>query len=87
MSDEIRPDWEQKLNAVKAAAARRASRRIVMRQVGARSGIADARLGTGSYPSASPRREHRGQQTLACPSPKRRDPVAGAALASVTSKR
>ncbi|WVF72274.1 hypothetical protein IAT40_007086 [Kwoniella sp. CBS 6097] len=34
--DEIRPDWEQKLNSVKAAAARRASRRIVMRQVGDR---------------------------------------------------
>jgi hypothetical protein len=35
-SDEIRPDWEAKLNAVKAAAARKASRRIVMRQVGDR---------------------------------------------------
>ncbi|KAK4687217.1 hypothetical protein P7C73_g2906, partial [Tremellales sp. Uapishka_1] len=34
--DQIRPDWETKLNAVKAAAARRASRRIVMRQVGDR---------------------------------------------------
>ncbi|WWC90116.1 uncharacterized protein L201_005049 [Kwoniella dendrophila CBS 6074] len=34
--DEIRPDWENKLNAVKAAAARKASRRIVMRQVGDR---------------------------------------------------
>ncbi|OWZ56877.1 zf-C3HC4 type zinc finger protein [Cryptococcus neoformans 125.91] len=34
--DEIRPDWEQKLNSVKAAAARRASRRIIMRQVGDR---------------------------------------------------
>ncbi|RXK38324.1 hypothetical protein M231_04366 [Tremella mesenterica] len=34
--DEIRPDWERKLNAVKAAAARRASRRIIMRQVGDR---------------------------------------------------
>ncbi|ODO03370.1 zf-C3HC4 type zinc finger protein [Cryptococcus wingfieldii CBS 7118] len=34
--DEIRPDWEAKLNAVKAAAARKASRRIVMRQVGDR---------------------------------------------------
>lgn len=34
--DEIRPDWEMKLNAVKAAAARKASRRIVMRQVGDR---------------------------------------------------
>lgn len=31
-TDEIRPDWETKLNAVKAAAARKASRRIVMRQ-------------------------------------------------------
>lgn len=36
MTDEIRPDWEDKLNAVKAAAARKASRRIVMRQVGDR---------------------------------------------------
>ncbi|CAD6573640.1 MAG: SNF1-interacting protein [Tremellales sp. Tagirdzhanova-0007] len=35
-ADEIRPDWESKLNAVKAAAARKASRRIVMRQVGDR---------------------------------------------------
>lgn len=34
--DEIRPDWEHKLNSVKAAAARRASRRIIMRQVGDR---------------------------------------------------
>lgn len=32
--DAIRPDWEMKLNAVKAQAARRAARRIVMRQVG-----------------------------------------------------
>lgn len=31
--DAIRPDWETKLNAVKAQAARRAARRIVMRQV------------------------------------------------------
>lgn len=35
-TDEIRPDWEMKLNSVKAAAARRAARRIVMRQVGDR---------------------------------------------------
>jgi hypothetical protein len=34
--DAIRPDWEAKLNAVKAQAARRAARRIVMRQVGDR---------------------------------------------------
>ena len=33
-TDQIRPDWEQKLNAVRAAVARRANRRIVMRQVG-----------------------------------------------------
>ncbi|EIN03659.1 hypothetical protein PUNSTDRAFT_123226 [Punctularia strigosozonata HHB-11173 SS5] len=34
--DYIRPDWEQKLAAVKAAVARRAARRIIMRQVGDR---------------------------------------------------
>jgi hypothetical protein len=33
-ADQIRPDWEAKLNAVRAAVARRANRRIVMRQVG-----------------------------------------------------
>lgn len=34
--DQIRPDWEQKLAAVRAAVARRANRRIIMRQVGDR---------------------------------------------------
>lgn len=34
--DYIRPDWEAKLEAVRAAVARRANRRIVMRQVGDR---------------------------------------------------
>lgn len=34
--DQIRPDWEAKLAAVKAAVARRANRRIIMRQVGDR---------------------------------------------------
>ncbi|KAG8927893.1 SNF1-interacting protein [Tulasnella sp. 417] len=34
--DQIRPDWEEKLNQVKAAVARRANRRIIMRQVGDR---------------------------------------------------
>ncbi|KDQ12307.1 hypothetical protein BOTBODRAFT_34594 [Botryobasidium botryosum FD-172 SS1] len=34
--DQIRPDWEDKLNAMKAVAARRANRRIIMRQVGDR---------------------------------------------------
>ena len=31
--DQIRPDWEDKLNSVKAQAARRASRRIIMHRV------------------------------------------------------
>jgi hypothetical protein len=34
--DRIRPDWESKLAAVRAAVARRANRRIIMRQVGDR---------------------------------------------------
>jgi hypothetical protein len=34
--DHIRPDWEAKLAAVRAAVTRRANRRIVMRQVGDR---------------------------------------------------
>ncbi|KAI0689132.1 hypothetical protein BC835DRAFT_1370284 [Cytidiella melzeri] len=34
--DQIRPDWEAKLAAVRATVARRANRRIVMRQVGDR---------------------------------------------------
>ncbi|KAF5386799.1 hypothetical protein D9615_001856 [Tricholomella constricta] len=35
-TDEIRPDWEAKLAAVRAAVTRRANRRIIMRQVGDR---------------------------------------------------
>ncbi|KAF8626303.1 hypothetical protein AX15_004973 [Amanita polypyramis BW_CC] len=35
-TDQIRPDWEAKLATVRAAVARRANRRIVMRQVGDR---------------------------------------------------
>ena len=34
--DQIHPDWEQKLAQVQAAVARRANRRIIMRQVGDR---------------------------------------------------
>jgi hypothetical protein len=34
--DSIRPDWEAKLAAVRAAVTRRANRRIIMRQVGDR---------------------------------------------------
>ncbi|KAL7422283.1 SNF1-interacting protein [Cryptotrichosporon argae] len=61
--DQIRPDWEAKLNAVKAAAARKASRRIVMRQVGdrlipigytsSRAGVADFSMSTGSSDNES----------------------------------
>ncbi|KAF7304678.1 hypothetical protein MKEN_01181900 [Mycena kentingensis (nom. inval.)] len=36
LTDHIRPDWEQKLAAVRAAVQRRANRRIIMRQVGDR---------------------------------------------------
>lgn len=35
-ADQIRPDWEAKLAAVRAAVTRRANRRIIMRQVGDR---------------------------------------------------
>lgn len=35
-TDQIRPDWEAKLAAVRAAVQRRANRRIIMRQVGDR---------------------------------------------------
>lgn len=35
-TDQIRPDWEEKLAAVRAAVQRRANRRIIMRQVGDR---------------------------------------------------
>lgn len=34
--DQVHPDWEAKLAAVQAAAARRANRRIIMRQIGDR---------------------------------------------------
>ncbi|KAJ7752029.1 hypothetical protein B0H16DRAFT_1317879 [Mycena metata] len=36
LTDHIRPDWEAKLAAVRAAVTRRANRRIIMRQVGDR---------------------------------------------------
>jgi hypothetical protein len=66
----IRPDWEQKLAAVKATAARRANRRIIMRQVGDRLipvGISSGRVqmlpdgenGEGSGESSSGSRRSR----------------------------
>ena len=36
LKDQIRPDWEAKLESIRAAVARRANRRIIMRQVGDR---------------------------------------------------
>ncbi|EJD53049.1 hypothetical protein AURDEDRAFT_110838 [Auricularia subglabra TFB-10046 SS5] len=45
--DQIRPDWEAKLAAVRAAVTRRANRRIIMRQVGDRLipvGVTSGRL-------------------------------------------
>jgi hypothetical protein len=47
--DQIRPDWEAKLAAVRAAVTRRANRRIIMRQVGDRLipvGITSGRVHT-----------------------------------------
>jgi hypothetical protein len=73
--DHIRPDWEAKLAAVQAAVARRANRRIIMRQVGDRlipvgvtSGrvhainAEDAQSGDGEQGSGSNSRRRRRQQ-------------------------
>lgn len=61
-TDQIRPDWEEKLNTVKAAAARRASRRIIMHRVRSRiqTGVIRPlmtcdRLATGSSRSGTHR--------------------------------
>ena len=48
-TDQIRPDWQAKLHAAEAAIARRANRRIIMRQVGDRLipvGVSSSRLGS-----------------------------------------
>ncbi|GAA5848547.1 hypothetical protein JCM8547_004547 [Rhodosporidiobolus lusitaniae] len=53
-TDMIHPDWEQKLETMKATVARRANRRIVFRQVGDRLipvGITSGRSGDGSNPT------------------------------------
>lgn len=50
-ADQIHPDWEAKVEAIKATAARRANRRIVFRQVGDRLvpvGVTTGRSGDGS---------------------------------------
>ncbi|KAI0049707.1 hypothetical protein FA95DRAFT_1515390 [Auriscalpium vulgare] len=76
-TDQIRPDWEAKLAAVRAAATRRANRRIIMRQVGDRLipvGVTSGRVhalpdmstvadaGTVEVGSGSGRRSRRRQQ-------------------------
>ncbi|GAA6037124.1 hypothetical protein JCM8097_008748 [Rhodosporidiobolus ruineniae] len=53
-TDMIHPDWEAKLEAMKATVARRANRRIVFRQVGDRLipvGITSGRAGDGANPT------------------------------------
>lgn len=53
-SDMVHPDWEAKLEQMKALVARRANRRIVFRQVGDRLipvGITSSRGGEGSAPT------------------------------------
>ncbi|KAM0792449.1 hypothetical protein ACM66B_005126 [Microbotryomycetes sp. NB124-2] len=55
-TDQIHPDWEAKLEAVKAAVARRANRRIVFRQVGDRLipvGVTSGRSSDGANPTMS----------------------------------
>ncbi|KII89029.1 hypothetical protein PLICRDRAFT_91487 [Plicaturopsis crispa FD-325 SS-3] len=74
-TDQIRPDWEAKLAAVRAQVTRRANRRIIMRQVGDRlipigvtSGrihalpTEDGQLGEGGGEGGSGRRSRRRQQ-------------------------
>ncbi|KAF8911135.1 hypothetical protein CPB84DRAFT_1842387 [Gymnopilus junonius] len=55
-TDQIRPDWETKLEAVRAAVQRRANRRIIMRQVGDRLipvGVTSGRVHTLSPEEAA----------------------------------
>lgn len=71
--DQIRPDWEAKLAAVRAQAQRRANRRIIMRQVGDRLipiGVTSGRVhaltedggeAEGNRPGGRRRRRNQGQ--------------------------
>jgi hypothetical protein len=71
-TDQVHPDWEARLAAVQAAAARRANRRIIMRQIGDRLvpvGITSGRIHPLSVEGAGPegdgggsRRSRRRQQ-------------------------
>jgi hypothetical protein len=71
--DQIRPDWEAKLAAVRATVTRRANRRIIMRQVGDRLipvGVTSGRVhaltpeegGSDSNEGGGSRRSRRRQQ-------------------------
>lgn len=56
-TDQVHPDWEARLAAVQAAAARRANRRIIMRQIGDRLvpvGITSGRIHPLSVEGAGP---------------------------------
>ncbi|SGZ22374.1 BQ5605_C022g09480 [Microbotryum silenes-dioicae] len=55
-TDQVHPDWEAKVEAIRATVARRANRRIVFRQVGERLipvGVTSGRAGDGSNPTMS----------------------------------
>ncbi|SCZ96627.1 BZ3500_MvSof-1268-A1-R1_Chr4-4g07493 [Microbotryum saponariae] len=55
-TDQVHPDWEAKVEAMRATVARRANRRIVFRQVGERLipvGVTSGRAGDGSNPTMS----------------------------------
>ncbi|KAI6150726.1 hypothetical protein BKA82DRAFT_122167 [Pisolithus tinctorius] len=72
-TDQIRPDWEAKLAAVRAAVARRANRRIVMRQVGDRLipvGVTSGRVHT--LPSTDGTDNGEGENTSGTGSRRRR---------------
>jgi hypothetical protein len=63
--DQIHPDWEAKLAAVQAAAARRANRRIIMRQIGDRLvpvGITSGRIHPLSVDGAGTEGENGGSR-------------------------
>ncbi|KAG9318525.1 hypothetical protein JVU11DRAFT_616 [Chiua virens] len=73
--DHIRPDWEAKLNAVRAAATRRANRRIIMRQVGDRLipvGVTSGRVHTLSTAEGGEAQDGEGGSPGSAPGSRRR---------------
>ncbi|CAK5277767.1 unnamed protein product [Mycena citricolor] len=78
LTDHIRPDWEAKLAAVRAAVARRANRRIIMRQVGDRLipvGVTSGRVHALSPEEAAAQAENPGTEVSR--RSRRRQPGAG----------